>query len=81
MKLINCLYLLASMTMINAQDDNPSGHELHDHLDDSVFTSLSTSVFDDSVFTSVFDDSALKVSSGDENILKYGFLLWAFLIL
>ena len=75
--------------MINAQDDNPSGHELHDHfeLDDSIFISLSTSTstlkssnFDDSVFTStaVFDN---KVSSGHENILKYGVLLWGFLIL
>ena len=93
MKLSNYLFFLTSITMINAQDDNPSGHELHDHfeLDESTFISLSISTFtststskssnfDDSVFTStaVFDN---KVSSGHENILKYGVLLWGFLIL
>jgi hypothetical protein len=80
MKLSNYLFFLTSIIMINAQDDNPTGHEavggnggLLGTLTTSTFTSTSTSIFDDSLSTST---SALdnKVSRGNENIINIGLL-------
>ncbi len=71
MKLSNVLYLLTSITIINAHDDNPSGHELDDYTSTSM--SKSTTM---STTTSTFD----SVSSGNENIVNIG-LLCAILML
>ena len=68
MKLSNVLYLLTSITIINAQDDNPSGHELDDYTSTSTSTSMSTTSM--STTTSTFD----SVSSGNENIVNIGLL-------
>lgn len=92
MKLSNFLYLLASITIARAQDDNPSGHELqgHNHYDSLIMTtgtsslddSLTiTSSLDDSSTTSSLDDSAFRVSSVNKNVFEYSILLWGFLIL
>jgi len=83
MKLRNVLYLLTSITIINAQDDNPSGHELDDYtstttsMSMSTSTSMSTSMSTSttmsttmSTTTSTFD----SVSSGNENIVNIGLL-------
>lgn len=94
MKLSNYLYLLASITIARAQDDNPSGHELQGHnhydsltmttgtssLDDSL-TITTTSSLDDSLTTtttSSLDDSAFRVSSVNKNVFEYSILLWDF---
>ena len=90
MKLSNYLYLLASITIARAQDDNPSGHELqgHNHDDSLTMTTFSlddssTTSLDDSLTTttSSFDDSAFRVSSGNKNVFEYSILLFGFLIL
>jgi hypothetical protein len=77
MKLSNVLYLLTSITIINAQDDNPSGHELDDYTSTSMSMSMSTSTSMSmststtmSTTTSTFD----SVSSGNENIVNIGLL-------
>ena len=77
MKLSNVLYLLTSITIINAQDDNPSGHELDDYTSTTTSTSMSTSMSTSttmsttmSTTTSTFD----SVSSGNENIVNIGLL-------
>jgi len=83
MKLSNVLYLLTSITIINAQDDNPSGHELDDYtstttsmsmsMSMSMSTSMSTSTTmstSTSTSTTTFD----SVSSGNENIVNIGLL-------
>lgn len=67
MKLSNVLYLLTSITIINAQDDNPSGRELDDYTSTSTSTSTTTSM---STSTSTFN----SVSSGNENIVNIGLL-------
>ena len=69
MKLSNVLYLLTSITIINAQDDNPSGRELDDYTSTSMSMSTSTTT-SMSTSTSTFN----SVSSGNENIVNIGLL-------
>lgn len=62
--------------MINAQDDNPTGHEAvggNGGLLGTLTTSTSTSTFDDSLSrsTSVLDN---KISNGNENMINIGLL-------
>lgn len=97
MRLSNYLCLLIGIVVTRAQDDNPSGHEVHDYmfgessirgtysLDESSTSTTSTGTFslDDTRTTSVitFDDSAFKMSDGNKNVLEYNMLLWGFLLL
>ena len=85
MKLSNVLYLLTSITIINAQDDNPSGHELDDYtstttsmsMSMSTSTSMSTSMSTSttmSTSTSTSTTTFDSVSSGNENIVNIGLL-------
>jgi hypothetical protein len=60
--------------MINAQDDNPTGHEAVGGNGGLLGTlTTSTSTFDDSLSrsTSVLDN---KISNGNENMINIGLL-------
>ena len=74
MKLSNVLYLLTSITIINAQDDNPSGHELDDYTSTTMSTSMSTTSMSMSMSTSTTTSTFDSVSSGNENIVNIGLL-------
>lgn len=74
MKLSNYLFFLTSIIMINAQDDNPTGHEAVGGNGGLLGTlTTSTSTFDDSLSrsTSVLDN---KISNGNENMINIGLL-------